>query len=160
MKILVTAVGRMKRGPESDLCERYLKRAFDLGRGLGVSTISVREVTESRASAVAQRQAEEGDAILARVPDDALLIALDERGKTISTKQFSETLDGARTDARPSLGFVIGGPDGLSEKIRTQAHMTIAFGQMTLPHQLVRVILLEQIYRSMTILQGHPYHRE
>lgn len=160
MKILVTAIGRMKRGPESDLCERYLKRAFDIGRSLGVSTISVRELQESRAQTAAQRQSDEARALLARIPDDEVLVALDERGKSVSTAAFCDVIEQARTDGRANLHFVIGGPDGLADTIRTRAQTTVAFGQITLPHQLVRVILLEQIYRSMTILQGHPYHRE
>ena len=159
MQIRIIAVGRLKRGPDTDLLDRYLSRARQTGRGLGFAGVDVTEVPESKAGETAARKDDEADRILKLIPDDAVLIALDERGKSMPSTAFADTVADVRDDGAKKLAFVIGGPDGLSAKVRRRADRTLSFGEMTLPHGLVRIVLAEQIYRAMTILAGHPYHR-
>ena len=160
MRIAVIAVGRLKSGPERELADRYRERAVALGRGLGVSSLDLTELPESRARRGADRQDEEGAAILAQVPHDARLIAYDERGRSdLGSETLAERVRVWRDAACPVLGVAIGGPDGLSAEVRTRADLILAFGAATLPHGLVRVLALEQVYRTLTILSGHPYHR-
>jgi 23S rRNA (pseudouridine1915-N3)-methyltransferase len=159
MKIGVIAVGRLKAGPERELAERYADRFAVTGKALGLTGPALTELTESPARSAAERKTQEAQAILTSVDADALVIALDERGKTLSSDAFAVKLGQWRDAGRKSLVFVVGGADGLAESVRARSQETISFGQMTMPHQLVRVILLEQIYRAATILSGHPYHR-
>jgi 23S rRNA (pseudouridine1915-N3)-methyltransferase len=159
MKIGVIAVGRLKSGPERELADRYGERFAQSGKALGLSGPALTELAESPARSSAERKTHEAQAILAAVEPDALLIALDERGRTLSSDAFATKISQWRDGGRKSIIFVIGGADGLGESVRTRAQETISFGQMTMPHQLVRVILLEQLYRAATILAGHPYHR-
>ncbi len=159
MKIGIIAVGRLKAGPERALAERYAERFSTGGKALGLTGPALTELTESPARSAAERKAQEAQVILASVDPEALVIALDECGKTLSSEAFSAKIGQWRDAGRKNLTFVIGGADGLGETVRTRAQETISFGQMTMPHQLVRVILLEQLYRTTTILAGHPYHR-
>lgn len=159
MRILVIAVGRMKDGPERDLAERYRKRFDDLGRGLGFRGVAIHEIPESRAREAAARMAEEAAAIGAAVPSSAIMVALDERGESIDSAAFARQLGRWRDEASADIVFVIGGADGLSPELRRMAKWSVAFGAATWPHQFVRVMLLEQLYRAATILAGHPYHR-
>jgi len=129
MRLLVIAIGRLKQGPERELAERYRERFHDIGRKLGFRGLEVVEIPESRARDTVSRIAEEAAAISASIPVKSLLVALDERG------------------------------DSLSPDLRRMAKLRMAFGSATWPHQMVRVMLLEQIYRAATILAGHPYHR-
>jgi 23S rRNA (pseudouridine1915-N3)-methyltransferase len=87
------------------------------------------------------------------------LIALDERGKSTGSEDFARKLARFRDDGAPATAFLIGGADGLDETLRKQADLTLSFGAATFPHQIVRILLAEQIYRAITILSGHPYHR-
>jgi 23S rRNA (pseudouridine1915-N3)-methyltransferase len=159
MKIGVIAVGRLKSGPERELADRYAERFAQSGKALGLTGPALIDLSESPARSSAERKTQEAQAILAAVDPDALVIALDERGKTLSSDAFATKISQWRDAGRKNVIFVIGGADGLGESIRTRAQETISFGQMTMPHQLVRVILLEQLYRAATILAGHPYHR-
>jgi 23S rRNA (pseudouridine1915-N3)-methyltransferase len=158
MRLIVIAVGRLKQGPERELAERYRERFEDIGRKLGFRGLEIHEIPESRARDAATRMAEEAAAITGLFPEKYGLIALDERGKSIDSAAFAEQL-GRFRDAATDIIFVIGGADGLSPELRGKARLTIAFGAATWPHQMVRVMLLEQIYRAATILAGHPYHR-
>jgi 23S rRNA (pseudouridine1915-N3)-methyltransferase len=158
MRVIVIAVGRLKQGPERELAERYRERFEDIGRKLGFRGLEIHEISESRARDAATRMAEEAAAISAQVPEKCALIALDEGGKSIDSAAFAAHLAGFR-DAGKHIIFVIGGADGLSPELRRKAKLVIAFGAATWPHQMVRVMLLEQIYRAATILAGHPYHR-
>ena len=158
MRITLFSVGRLKDGPERELAVRYLSRAAASGRALGFSGFTNIEISESHASRSQDRKAEEAREIIAKL-GESLVISLDERGKAITSAVFAETLARLRDAGNSSLCFVIGGPDGLDETIRTKSVETIAFGAMTLPHQIARIVLSEQIYRAMTILSGHPYHR-
>jgi 23S rRNA (pseudouridine1915-N3)-methyltransferase len=89
-----------------------------------------------------------------------VVVALDERGETLDSASFTGALKSWRDAGRPAVVLVIGGPDGLGTEVTERADLTLAFGGATWPHQLVRIMLLEQIYRAVTILAGHPYHRE
>jgi 23S rRNA (pseudouridine1915-N3)-methyltransferase len=158
MRVVVIAIGRLKQGPERELAERYRERFDDIGRKLGFRGLEIHEISESRARDAATRIAEEAAAISALIPEKHALVALDERGKSIDSAAFARHLGRFRDEARDVI-FVIGGADGLSPELRGKAKLTIAFGAATWPHQMVRVMLLEQIYRAATILAGHPYHR-
>jgi 23S rRNA (pseudouridine1915-N3)-methyltransferase len=159
MRILVAAVGRLKQGPERDLAERYRKRAADAGRAAGLRNLDVIEIKESRAGEPARRMIEESIAIANVIPDGAVTVILDERGESMSSSSFAGRLQGWRTQDKAAVVFIIGGHDGLAPTLRESANLAISFGAATWPHQLVRIMLLEQIYRTVTILSGHPYHR-
>ena len=159
MRVLVAAVGRLKRGPERELVERYLERAAKSGRAIGFRAVETVEIDESPARDAQRRMLEESIAIANLTERADVTVVLDERGKTLSSADFAECLRRWRDDGRDQCAFVIGGPDGLAPTLRDGADMRLAFGSATWPHQLVRIMLLEQIYRAVTILSGHPYHR-
>ena len=159
MRLLIAAVGRLKGGPERELCERYLARARDAGRPLQFAPIDVAEIAESNTRRPADRMAEEGKALLSAVPAGSRKVVLDARGKTMSSEDFAKRLAAWRDQGASAVTFLIGGADGLDEGVRRAADLSIAYGAATFPHQLVRTLLAEQIYRSVTILAGHPYHR-
>jgi 23S rRNA (pseudouridine1915-N3)-methyltransferase len=159
MRLIVAAVGRLKRGPETELSERYAKRAAQTGRSLGLRDIEIVEIRESRADNAGKRTIEESIALASLIPQDAAVVLLDSRGEALDSAQFAARLSQWRSDNRPAVTFVIGGPDGLAPTLREKAELALSFGSMTWPHQFVRVMLLEQLYRATTILTGHPYHR-
>ena len=159
MRLLVIAIGRLKQGPERELSERYRERFDDIGRKLGFRGLDVQEIPESRARDAATRMTEEAAAISAAIPQKSVLVALDERGDNIDSTGFARHLGRWRDEQVANTIFAIGGADGLSPDLRRKAKLRLAFGSATWPHQLVRVMLLEQIYRAATILAGHPYHR-
>ena len=159
MRILVAAVGRLKQGPERELAERYRKRAADLGRRVGLQAFDVIEIKESRADNLERRMLEESIAIANVVPDRAITVILDQRGSTMNSASFAGRLQEWRAGDRPALVFIIGGADGLAPSLRDKADLALGLGAFTWPHQLVRIMLLEQLYRAVTILGGHPYHR-
>src|SRR5882762_3933879 len=136
-KLTLAAIGRLKQGPERELAERYRKRAADAGRGAGLQTFDIVEIRESRAGDAGRRMLEESIAIANIIPDRAITVILDERGESMSSASFAGRLQGWRAQDTPA----------------------VVFGAATWPHQLVRIMLLEQLYRAMTILAGHPYHR-
>ena len=158
MRILVAAVGRL-RGPESELCERYVKRAAQAGRGLGWREVEVVEVRESRADDAGKRRIEESIALANLIPADSATILLDPKGDNLDSGALAACLAKWRSNNRAAAVFIIGGPDGLAETLSDKADLRLAFGAATWPHQLVRAMLLEQLYRASTILSGHPYHR-
>jgi 23S rRNA (pseudouridine1915-N3)-methyltransferase len=160
MRLVVVAVGRLKQGPERELAERYRKRTADAGRSVGLNPIDIIEIKDSRAGDAARRALEESIAIANVIPDGAVTVLLDGRGESVSSATFAGRLQGWRAEDRPAVAFVIGGADGLAPMLREKASLAIAFGAATWPHQLVRIMLLEQLYRAMTILAGHPYHRD
>ena len=159
MHLLVISVGRLKQGPERELAERYRDRFEDIGRKLGFRGLAIHEVPESRARDAATRVAEEAAAISALIPDKSVVVTLDEHGSVDSGAAFARHLGRWRDEGVANNVFVIGGADGLSPDLRRKSKLTVAFGTATWPHQMVRVMLLEQIYRAATILAGHPYHR-
>jgi len=159
MRLVVIAVGRLKQGPERELAERYRKRFDDIGRKLGFRGLCVHEIPESRARDAAARIAEEASAITAAIPENSTLVMLDERGENIDSRGLASRLSRWRDRSVPSTVFVIGGADGLPPELGGKDKFRMAFGAATWPHQMVRVMLLEQLYRAATILSGHPYHR-
>jgi len=159
MRIVIAAVGRLKRGPESDLAERYRERAVKSGRGIGLRSVEIVEIAESRARDAQRRMLEESIALANVIPDGAATVLLDPQGEALDSNAFAKRLRGWNDGGR-DVSFVIGGPDGLAPTLSDQADLHLAFGALTWPHQLVRIMLLEQIYRAITILSGHPYHRE
>jgi 23S rRNA (pseudouridine1915-N3)-methyltransferase len=160
MRVLVLAVGRMKKGAEAEIADRYLKRAVQAGRAIGIRSIEIVEIRESRAPDAERRKLEESIALANVIPDDAAVVLLDERGEGIGSAAFADQLGSWRDGGQATAVFVIGGADGLAQTLRDSARITLNFGQATWPHQLVRIMLLEQLYRAVTILSGHPYHRD
>lgn len=158
MKIVVVAIGRLKSGPEQDLVRRYRERAEALGRTLGLSAFSIVELPESRARREADRRAEEAETI--RPAAGKVFAVFDERGPAIGSEAFAGRIRAGLEGGVAALTFVIGGPDGLDPALRAAAATTLSFGALTLPHQLVRILVAEQVYRAFTILAGHPYHRQ
>jgi 23S rRNA (pseudouridine1915-N3)-methyltransferase len=156
MRIIVAAVGRLKRGPEQDLSERYRERAVKSGRGIGLRSLEIVEIAESRARDAQRRTLEESIALANVIPKGAATILLEPRGEAIDSNALTARLRGWNDSGR-DVAFVIG---GLAPTLSEQADLHLAFGALTWPHQLVRIMLLEQIYRATTILSGHPYHRE
>lgn len=159
MRLIVIAVGRLKQGPERELAERYRERFDDISRKLGFRGLEIHEIPESRARDAASRISEEAAAISAAIPAKSLLVALDEHGDNVDSSTFARHLGRWRDDQVANTIFLIGGADGLSPDLRRMAKLKMAFGSATWPHQMVRVMLLEQVYRAATILAGHPYHR-
>jgi 23S rRNA (pseudouridine1915-N3)-methyltransferase len=160
LRLLLAAVGRLKAGPERELASRYRDRTAQLGRGLGFPSCDSIEIPESRARRVVDRCSEEAAALAALLPPGGVLVAYDERGRSdLASEALAQRVAAWRDVGRPALVVAIGGPDGLDASIRTKAELILSFGAATLPHGLVRVLALEQIYRSLTILAGHPYHR-
>jgi 23S rRNA (pseudouridine1915-N3)-methyltransferase len=158
MRVVIAAVGRMKAGPERELVARYLDRATGGGKPLALVGFDVIELTESRASSSASRKADEAKALRAALPD-GIVVALDERGKSMSSEAFARQILHWRDDGRSAVSFVIGGADGIDTSFVAAADLTLSFSPMVWPHQLVRIMLAEQLYRTTTILSGHPYHR-
>jgi 23S rRNA (pseudouridine1915-N3)-methyltransferase len=159
MRIIVAAIGRLKRGPETELSERYRKRAADTGRQLGLRAVEIVEIRESRAADAGKRMLEESIALANVVPQGAVVALLDAGGDNLDSASLASKLAKWRSEDRPAAVFLIGGPDGLAASLRDKAELRLAFGAATWPHQLVRVMLLEQLYRAATILTDHPYHR-
>lgn len=160
MRLVVVAVGKASAGPERELVKHYLDRAGKAGRALGFTAIDLVELGESRLGTAAERRKAEALAILRVVPPGALLIALDERGENLSSAAFAEGLARFRDEGQAAIVCAIGGPDGHGPDLLAAARLKLAFGAATWPHLLARVLLAEQIYRAITILAGHPYHRE
>ncbi len=159
MRLLVAAVGRLKDGAEQTLCSRYAERASAAGRALALGPLSVVEIREGSAKPAAERKTDEARRLLAGSTGSGRIIALDEYGRARTSTEFAEMLRAERDKGGAALAFLIGGPDGHGEAALTQCHEQLSLGPMTLPHGLARVVLLEQIYRAITILSGHPYHR-
>lgn len=159
MRIHIAAVGRMKHGPERELAERYLARAAQAGRGVGLTGFTLGELPESRAGDAGSRKREEAAALRAGLPE-GILVALDEQGRSMTSGAFAGQIGRWRDDGRPAASFVIGGPDGLAPEVTAAADLVLGLSPLTWPHQLVRIMLAEQLYRAVTILAGHPYHRQ
>ncbi len=159
MRAAVIAVGRLKPGPEKTIAGEYLTRAEGLGRSCGISRIAITEFAESPASSSASRMAEEGRLLAAARPPKAFSVVLDERGKAIASEAFADLLRRHLDNGTSDMAFLIGGPDGHAPEIRASAGLLLSLGPMTWPHRLVRIMLFEQLYRALTIITGHPYHR-
>jgi 23S rRNA (pseudouridine1915-N3)-methyltransferase len=159
MRIHLGAVGRMKSGPEKELEKLYLARAAALGRTAGIAGLSIRDIPESRAASPELRRSEEAAKLLSALPGGAVIVALDAQGRDLSSEELATAIGRWRDSGTAEIAFLVGGPDGHGPELLAQAIASLSFGRMTWPHRLVRVMLLEQIYRAVTILVNHPYHR-
>ncbi len=159
MRILIAAIGKKRSGPEAALVEDYLDRARGFGRRIGFSDLTLHEADAPKAFSGDALKKREGELLLGAVPDGAHLFALDERGENLSSENLASLLGRLRDDGAGAAAFMIGGADGHGDEIRKNASKLISFGAATWPHMLVRAMLAEQLYRAMTILSGHPYHR-
>jgi len=159
MRLLVLAVGHSRGTSEGTLTDDFIGRASAFGRRLGFSAIAVEEVAVSKLREAKLRVAEEGRRLAARIPPGTHAIFLDARGKGMTSEDFAEMLAAMRDAGARDLVFLIGGPDGLDPGPAVKSSRSLAFGPQTWPHLLVRAMLAEQIYRALTILGGHPYHR-
>ena len=155
MRLHLCAMGRLRAGPERDLVNDYLARLDRTGRPLGLGPAAEHEVEDRKGGGMAA----EGALLARAIPDGAALCVLDERGKTLSSPEFSQVLAGWRDGGRQDAAFIIGGADGVDPALRARADLVVSFGRMVWPHMLVRVMLAEQLYRAATILGGGPYHR-
>jgi 23S rRNA (pseudouridine1915-N3)-methyltransferase len=156
MHISIAAIGRasarFKKASEEALLQNYLDRIpwqIDL---------KIHDIKKPMPTP--QRMQAEGEWLLDTTKECEQLIALDENGKLLSSKAFSEKISGWEDNGIRKIGFIIGGADGLSEEVKQKATMLLAFGTMTWPHMLARVMLAEQLYRAYSITTNHPYHRE
>lgn len=159
MRIGLFAVGRLKAGPEKDLAARYLDRFAKAGPAIGLELSRVVEVNESRASNADTRKRDEATQLEKALTDGSLLVLLDERGKALDSEGFASLLGTFRDSGKRDLMIAIGGADGLDPSLHARADAVLNLGKMTWPHQLVRILIAEQLYRAVTILSGHPYHR-
>ena len=151
MRLWLAAVGRIRPGPEQDLFAQYARRL--------TPPLAVREVEEKRPLPTPERMAREGELLLAALPIGAVVVALDERGRTMDSPAFAQRLGRWRDEGAADLAFAIGGADGHHDTIRQRATLLLSLGAMTWPHMLVRALLAEQLWRAQAILAGHPYHR-
>ncbi len=151
MKTLLVAVGRAGAGPENDLFRHYAGRVRP--------AIALKEVEEKRRLPPPQLKKREAELLLAAVPDDAFVIALDRRGGEFSSLALAKKIGVLRDDGVRQLAFLIGGAEGLDDTVSRRADLTLSLGAMTWPHMMVRAMLAEQIYRVQCILNGHQYHR-
>ncbi|MEM8590179.1 MAG: 23S rRNA (pseudouridine(1915)-N(3))-methyltransferase RlmH [Pseudomonadota bacterium] len=151
MRLSLIAVGRDRDMAVDTLVERYRERS---PWPLTLQTVDVKKGLKGDAL-----KAAEGDLLLAKVPDGAKVVALDERGKDLTSIQLAVRLGGWRDDGSRDIAFLIGGADGFDARIRERADLVLRLGRLTWPHMMVRAMLAEQLYRAQMILNGHPYHR-
>lgn len=152
MRYKIAAVGRLRRGFYADGCSHYLNRIQAFGRA------EVIEVKDARGGDAEQQLSMEADALLAAA--DGRLIALDEKGRSFRSLELAGRLDELELSGDSTVTLVIGGAEGLHDKVRKAAQELWSLSPLTLPHELARLVLLEQLYRAETIRKGHPYHRE
>lgn len=151
MNIIIAAVGRMRPSPEQSLIESYIKRI--------PWTVAVREVdVRGKADATVQTK-QETEGLHAAIPSGAKVVCLDSRGKSLDSEAFANRLGQWRDDGEQNIALVVGGADGLDASVIDRADLVVAFGAVTWPHMLTRVLVAEQLYRAHCILTGHPYHR-
>jgi 23S rRNA (pseudouridine1915-N3)-methyltransferase len=152
VRLTILAVGRAKAGPERSLFDHYKSRiSFPL---------DLKEVEERKRLSGPQLKQREAELLAAQIPEGAVIVALDERGKNLTSPEFATRLGSWRDEGFRDIAFIIGGADGLDDTLRSRATLLLSFGKLTWPHMLVRGLLAEQIYRAQCILSGHPYHRE
>ena len=144
-------VGRARKAPEAALFDRYAARL--------PWPLTLREVDERRPLKGEALKRREAELLLAQVPQGARVVALDERGRDLSSPEIAAIVGRWRDDGCRDIAFIVGGADGLDRSVRERADLVLALGRATWPHMLVRAMLAEQIYRIYAILSGHPYHR-
>ena len=150
MQLQIRAIGKLKKNtPEFAIIADYVKKSR--------WPVEVKEYEEKKALSGLELKQAEAKLLLKDLPTNAFVVALDEHGKTLSSRELAMTL---RPNADRPIVFVIGGADGLDESVRESANLILSFGRMTLPHFLMRAVLAEQIYRIRMLWDGHPYHRD
>ena len=152
MRLTVVAVGRAQDAHVAALWTRYAERLKP--------PLALRVVDDKRRGVPAELKRREARLLIDALPDGARVVALDERGKALDSAGLARQLARWRDQGARDVAFVIGGADGLDRSVIEQADVVLSLGPLTWPHQLVRVMLAEQLYRADTILSGHPYHRE
>jgi len=160
MRLLIAAVGRLKDGPEREIYARYGDRMRAAGKGVSLGPLDLVEVPEGRADSADARKADEADRLLAKAKGAQYRVVLDERGKLLTSRQLAQSIRAARDRGVACAGFIIGGPDGHGDAVMHGADLVLSLSALTLPHGLARIVLAEQLYRAVTILAGHPYHRD
>lgn len=145
LRIEIIAAARLKKGAFADLRDEYLKR---MSWPVTITEIEGRNAEEEQVK------------LVEKIRPGAILIALDEKGKVFTSREFASKLSALSTQGQTDVQFLIGGADGLNDEIRKRARFLLAFGPQTWPHMMVRVMLLEQLYRAQQIIAGHPYHRD
>lgn len=156
LHITVIAVGKLKERFWAQACDEYLKRLRPY------ASVEVRELADidpAKAGGEAKAIEQESQAILASIPEGATAFLLDISGKLVSSESLAETLEECSLNGESNLCFVIGGSCGVSEDVRKVVQHRISFGRITLPHNLARVVLLEQLYRAFKIIKREPYHK-
>jgi 23S rRNA (pseudouridine1915-N3)-methyltransferase len=154
LRITILCVGRLGAAPEARLALEWAARASLTGKAHGLAPVDILEVEARRSG-----KAAEADLLLDKL-DGAHVIACDENGEAKTSRDFAALLGRLRDDGVRRLVFVIGGADGLDERVLAAARSRIAFGPQTWPHALVRAMLAEQIYRATSLMAGSPYHRD
>ncbi len=151
MRLWLAAIGRAGSDPAVKLFDHYARRL--------TWPLTLREVIARGNLPLDRRIAEESRLLLAAVPEDFVIVALDETGKNLTSPVFAKRIGAWRDDGVKDLAFLIGGADGLAKEAKKAADLILSLGSMTWPHLLVRILLAEQLYRAQTIFAGHPYHR-
>ncbi|MEM7458705.1 MAG: 23S rRNA (pseudouridine(1915)-N(3))-methyltransferase RlmH [Pseudomonadota bacterium] len=153
MHITLISIGKLKSGPEKDLVDDYVNRFNKAGPGIGLRSLKLADLASGGGLDA------EGARLLAAIPDGARTIRLDEHGPQLSSVKFSDRIATWRDDGQGQLSFLIGGAEGYSRAVREACPETLAFGPQTWPHRLVKVMLVEQLYRAVSLQAGLPYHK-
>ncbi len=152
MQITIAAIGKIKNCPEDDIIAKYRKRL--------PWNLDIKEVEEKKALSGRKLKDAEGKLLLAAIPEKSYKIALDERGKLLTSIEFAKKIDNLALGGISNISFIIGGADGHGGELLAKCDMKLSLGKFTLPHMLARAVFVEQLYRAYTINSGHPYHRE
>ena len=158
MKLKVISIGQLKNNPILEIQRDYESRILSLSKSVGIKNLEIKELPISKKSSIKERQKEEAKIISQHIKQNNLNLFLDGKGENINSVDISQIILKSSFDGK-DLVFFIGGPDGFDEKIIKVANKIISFGRVTWPHKLIRIMLLEQLYRGVTILNNHPYHR-
>ena len=158
MKLKIISIGQLKNNPILEIQKDYESRILNLSKSVGIKNLEIKELPISKKSSIKERQKEEAKIISQHIKQDNLNVFLDGKGENINSVDISQIISKSSFDGK-DLVFFIGGPDGFDEKIIKVANKIISFGRVTWPHKLIRIMLLEQLYRGITILNNHPYHR-
>ena len=161
MQLGIVAIGQMRGMAEMALVENFHQRIDASGRQLGITGLSISELREKRGLTGSEKKRTENALIADALANrNGLVVALDETGKSITSRIFAEHMQGWLNNGHNEVTFVIGGADGLDDATRARADMLLSLGPVTWPHMLARVLLCEQIWRAISILTRHPYHRD
>jgi len=152
MKINILSIGKFKKNSEYEkIFNEYKKRLS--------WRVNLKELTLQKKSSGESLKKIEGEKLLQSTNSKAKIISLDERGKIITSIEFANLIKTYQVNGFSDIDFIIGGADGLSKEVRDKSDYILSFGKMVFPHLMIRVMLIEQLYRASTILSGHPYHK-